>query len=72
MIPHQLSRSGADRWAICGGSYAGYLLALTDKKVDHRCFDREISLLGEVKPVGGVVAKAEAVRRAGAERVLIP
>ncbi|NLN20870.1 MAG: ATP-dependent protease LonB [Syntrophomonadaceae bacterium] len=55
--------------AIALGIYS----ALTDKKVDHRvALTGEISLLGEVKPVGGVVAKVEAARRAGAERVLIP
>lgn len=55
--------------AIALGIYS----ALTDKKVDHRvALTGEISLLGEVKPVGGVVAKVEAARRAGAKRVLIP
>ena len=55
--------------AIALGIYS----ALTDKKIDHRvALTGEISLLGEVKPVGGVVAKVEAARRAGAERVLIP
>ncbi len=55
--------------AIALGIYS----ALTDKKVDHRvALTGEISLLGEVKPVGGIVAKVEAARRAGAERVLIP
>jgi Lon-like ATP-dependent protease len=32
----------------------------------------ELSLLGRVRPVGGVPAKVEAARRAGARRVLIP
>ncbi len=32
----------------------------------------EISIRGTVKPVGGVVAKVEAARQAGAKRVLIP
>ncbi|WP_139490221.1 ATP-dependent protease LonB [Brevibacillus dissolubilis] len=32
----------------------------------------EISIHGKVKPVGGVVAKVEAARQAGATRVLIP
>lgn len=55
--------------AIALGIYS----ALTNKKVDHRvALTGEISLLGEVKPVGGIVAKVEAARRAGAERVLIP
>lgn len=55
--------------AIALGIYS----ALTNKKVDHRvALTGEISLLGEVKPVGGVVAKVEAAGRAGAERVLIP
>jgi Lon-like ATP-dependent protease len=55
--------------AIAVGIYS----ALTKKQVDHRmAMTGEISLLGEVKPVGGVVAKVEAAFRAGAERVLIP
>ncbi len=55
--------------AIAVGIYS----ALTKKQVDHRiAMTGEISLLGEVKPVGGVVAKVEAARRAGAEKVLIP
>jgi len=55
--------------AIALGIYS----ALTNKKVDHRvALTGEISLLGEVKPVGWIVAKVEAARRAGAERVLIP
>ncbi len=32
----------------------------------------EVSIMGKVKPVGGVVAKVEAAREAGVERVLIP
>lgn len=55
--------------AIALGIYS----ALTEKMVDHRiALTGEISLLGDVKPVGGVVAKVEAARRAGAQKVLIP
>ncbi|MGB4504832.1 MAG: ATP-dependent protease LonB [Syntrophaceticus sp.] len=55
--------------AIAVGIYS----ALTKKKVDHRvAMTGEISLLGDVKPVGGIVAKVEAAHRAGAEKVLIP
>ena len=32
----------------------------------------EVSIRGQVKPVGGVVAKVEAARHAGADRVIIP
>lgn len=32
----------------------------------------EVSIMGSVKPVGGVVAKVEAARQAGARKVLIP
>jgi hypothetical protein len=32
----------------------------------------ELSIRGQVKPVGGIVAKIEAARWAGAERILIP
>jgi Lon-like ATP-dependent protease len=41
--------------------------------VDHRlAMTGEISIHGYVKPVGGIVAKVEAARQAGATRVLIP
>ncbi|WP_261795524.1 ATP-dependent protease LonB [Rubeoparvulum massiliense] len=32
----------------------------------------EVSIHGQVKPVGGIIAKVEAARRAGARKVLIP
>src|SRR5690606_28364387 len=32
----------------------------------------ELSIHGKVKPVGGIIAKVEAARQAGATRVLIP
>lgn len=55
--------------AIAVGIYS----AITKKKVDHRiAMTGEISLLGDVRPVGGVVAKVEAAHRAGAKKVLIP
>jgi Lon-like ATP-dependent protease len=55
--------------AICVGIYS----AITNKQVDHRiAMTGEISLHGDVKPVGGVVAKVEAAHRAGAKKVLIP
>ncbi len=47
--------------------------AMTDKKVDNYCaLTGEISILGRVKPVGGIVPKVEAARQAGIKRVLIP
>jgi len=47
--------------------------ALTEKPVDNFvALTGELSLRGEVKPVGGIVAKVEAAWRAGAKRVLIP
>ncbi len=55
--------------AIAVGIYS----ALTKKQVDNQvAMTGEISLLGDVKPVGGIVAKVEAAFRAGAKRVLIP
>jgi Lon-like ATP-dependent protease len=55
--------------AIAVGIYS----ALTKKQVDNQvAMTGEISLLGDVKPVGGIVAKVEAAHRAGAKRVLIP
>ncbi|HHW41181.1 MAG TPA: ATP-dependent protease LonB [Syntrophomonadaceae bacterium] len=47
--------------------------ALTRHPVDNEvALTGELSLRGEVKPVGGVVAKVEAAQRAGVKRVLIP
>jgi len=47
--------------------------ALTGRMVDNRvAMTGELSIRGEVKPVGGVVAKVEAAMRSGAKRVLIP
>lgn len=47
--------------------------ALTGVPVDHTvAMTGEVSIRGEVKPVGGTSAKIEAARRAGARRVLIP
>lgn len=47
--------------------------ALTRRPVDNEvALTGELSLRGEVKPVGGVVAKVEAAHRAGVKRVLIP
>jgi Lon-like ATP-dependent protease len=47
--------------------------ALTEQPVDNTvALTGELSLRGEVKPVGGIVAKVDAARRAGAKRVLIP
>ncbi|WP_128893711.1 ATP-dependent protease LonB [Longirhabdus pacifica] len=41
--------------------------------VDHKlAMTGEISILGQVKPIGGVVAKVEAALQAGVEKVLIP
>lgn len=47
--------------------------AITKKQVDNKvAMTGEISILGVVKPVGGVVAKILAARKAGAKRVIIP
>ncbi len=47
--------------------------ALTGVPVDHKAaVTGEISIRGLVRPVGGVAAKIEAARVAGAERVVIP
>lgn len=47
--------------------------ALTGVPVDNRvAMTGELSIRGQVKPVGGIVAKIEAARWAGAERILIP
>ncbi|RDV81824.1 ATP-dependent protease LonB [Ammonifex thiophilus] len=47
--------------------------ALTGLPVDHRsAFTGEVSIHGQVKPVGGIVPKVMAAARAGARRVFIP
>jgi len=47
--------------------------AIKEKPVDNLlAMTGEVSIHGKVKPVGGVVAKVEAARQAGATRVLIP
>ncbi len=47
--------------------------ALTGQKVDGSCaVTGEISVLGQVKPVGGVPEKVEAARLAGVRKVFIP
>ncbi|MFY9378292.1 MAG: S16 family serine protease, partial [Peptococcia bacterium] len=55
--------------AIATGIYS----AITNKPVDNKiAMTGEVSIRGMVKPVGGVTAKVEAARLAGATRVLIP
>jgi Lon-like ATP-dependent protease len=47
--------------------------AIKEKPVDnYLAVTGEVSIHGKVKPVGGVVAKVEAAKQAGAKRVLIP
>jgi len=47
--------------------------AIKGLPVDNRvAMTGEVSIRGEVKPVGGVVAKVEAARQAGAKKVFIP
>ncbi|CAJ1003456.1 MULTISPECIES: ATP-dependent protease LonB [Brevibacillus] len=47
--------------------------AIKERPVDNLvAMTGEVSIHGKVKPVGGVVAKVEAARQAGAKRVLIP
>ncbi|PSR22094.1 MAG: ATP-dependent protease LonB [Sulfobacillus acidophilus] len=47
--------------------------AMTQKPVDNRvAMTGELSIRGQVRPVGGVVAKVEAAWQAGCKRVLIP
>ncbi len=55
--------------AIAVGIYS----AITGTPVDNTvAMTGELSIRGKVKPVGGIVAKVEAARLAGAEKVIIP
>ncbi len=47
--------------------------ALTGVPVDNKtAMTGEVSIRGQIKPVGGIVAKVAAARQAGAEKVVIP
>lgn len=47
--------------------------AITEIPIDNKiAMTGEVSIRGRVKPVGGVMAKVEAARLAGAEKVIIP
>lgn len=47
--------------------------AINNKEVDNLiAMTGEVSLLGEVKPIGGVNAKIKAAKKAGAKKVIIP
>lgn len=47
--------------------------AITQKPVDNRlAMTGELSIRGQVRPIGGVVAKVEAAQLAGCKRVLVP
>lgn len=47
--------------------------ALTNCQVDNKvAMTGELSIRGQVKPIGGVVAKVEAARQAGATRIIVP
>ncbi len=47
--------------------------AVTDTPIDNRvAMTGEVSIRGNVKPVGGIIAKVEGARLAGAKRVIIP
>ena len=55
--------------AIAAAVYSAITQIPVDNKV---AMTGEVSIRGKVKPVGGVTAKVEAARLAGATRVLIP
>lgn len=47
--------------------------AITEQPVDNRlAMTGEVSILGEVRPVGGIVPKVEAAAHSGIERVIVP
>lgn len=55
--------------AIAAAIYSAIKNVPIDNKV---AMTGEVSIRGSVKPIGGVVAKVEAARQAGAKKVLIP
>lgn len=47
--------------------------AITETPIDNRlAMTGELSIRGQVRPIGGVVAKVEAAQQAGCKRVLVP
>lgn len=47
--------------------------AITEQLIDNKlAMTGEVSILGDVRPVGGIVPKVEAAAQAGVERVVIP
>lgn len=47
--------------------------AITGRRVDHlAAMTGEVSIMGRIKPVGGIVPKVEAARQVGVKRVFIP
>ena len=47
--------------------------AITGRPVDNYCaMTGEVSILGKIKPIGGIVPKVEAARQAGVKKVFIP
>jgi len=55
--------------SVATAVYSAIMGVVVDNKV---AMTGELSICGLIKPVGGIVAKVEAARQAGAARVLIP
>ncbi|HPO79946.1 MAG: ATP-dependent protease LonB [Bacillota bacterium] len=55
--------------AIVTAIYSAITQQLVDNKV---AMTGEVSILGDIRPVGGIVPKVEAAAQAGVERVIIP